>query len=163
MKTLLLMRHAKSSWNATYLNDYERPLKRRGKIDAAQIAKILETQNLFPDLILSSTAKRAVQTVEILIKTINYENEVIYVDNLYLGDLNDFIDALTLVTPGVESVMIVAHNPGLESYLQELTGDFESMPTASLALLELQVNTWEEVNLGTVGVLKGFWTPKTVA
>ena len=162
MKTLLLMRHAKSSWDNAYLTDHERPLKKRGKIDAARIAKIIETKSLVPDLILSSTAKRAVQTVETLTDVLDYHNQILYLEDLYLADFEIYIDVLKKVDSDLQTVMIIAHNPGLEDYLMALTGEPEIMPTASLAHLELPTNRWENINIGTIGKLTDFFTPKTI-
>ena len=94
MKTLLLMRHAKSSWKEENLSDHERPLKKRGRKDAKKIAKVIDKNDLFPELILSSTATRAMETVDVIVENLEYENEIRYLDELYMGEPEDFVNAL---------------------------------------------------------------------
>lgn len=160
MKTLLLMRHAKSSWKDPGLTDHERPLKKRGRKDAKRMAKIIEEKDLYPDLILSSSAVRAVETVEVLVENLGYENEIIYSDALYMGEPSDFIEALKTLDSDIEKVMIVAHNPGLEAYLQIIDGEIESLPTSALGHLVLSLEDWRELSFETMGDMVSIWTPK---
>jgi phosphohistidine phosphatase len=162
MKTLLLMRHAKSSWKDENLTDHARPLKKRGRKDAKHIAKIIDKNDLIPDLILSSTATRAAETVEIIVDSLDYDNEVIYLDDLYMGEPEEFIEALNSLDDEINTVMIVAHNPGLEAYLQIIDGEIEAMPTAALGYLVLNVESWKDVSFETMGDLIGFWTPRSI-
>ena len=162
MKKIFLMRHAKSSWKDPGLTDDERPLKKRGRKDAKRMAKVLEANDLFPDLILCSSARRAVETVEILVETLGYENEIIYSDTLYMGEPGDFIEALKTLDNDIETVMIVAHNPGLEAYVQIIDGEIESMPTAALGHMVLSLEDWQELSFETLGDMVGYWTPKTL-
>jgi phosphohistidine phosphatase len=162
MKTLLLMRHAKSSWKDEALPDHERPLKKRGRKDAKRMAKVIEKNNLVPDLILTSSAKRAVETVDIVAENLGYQNEIIYSDALYMGEPGDFVEALKTLDKHYDKVMIVGHNPGLEAYLQIVDGDIEAMPTASLGYLVIGLDEWKEISFETMGDLIGFWTPKSL-
>lgn len=160
MKNLLLMRHAKSSWKDEKLKDHERPLKKRGFKDTKLIAKEIKKNNLVPDLILASTAQRVKETVETFVETIDFKNELIYSDKLYMGEPQDFIKILKKQANDFDTVMIVAHNPGLETYLQIVDGEIEAMPTAALGHLVLAIDSWEEISLESMGKLTGFWTPK---
>lgn len=160
MKTLLLMRHGKSSWKDDTLADHERPLKKRGRKDAKRIAKEILKHDLMPELILSSSAVRARETVEILTENLDYQNKIIYSDKLYMGEPQDFIDALQETTEHEGIVMIVAHNPGLEAYLQIIDGEIESLPTGGLGYLLLAIDDWKDLSLDTMGDLIGFWKPK---
>lgn len=162
MKTLLLMRHAKSSWKDPGLTDHERPLKKRGRKDTKHIARVIEKNDLFPDLILSSSARRAVETVEVLVDVLGYENEIIYSDALYMGEPGDFIEALKTLDNDYEKVMIVAHNPGLEAYVQIIDGEIEALPTAALGQMVLSLEDWQEISFETMGDMLGYWTPKTL-
>ena len=154
------MRHAKSSWKDDSLEDHERPLKKRGRKDAKRIAKVIHKNDLVPDLILSSSAVRSRETVEIVIKTLDYENKVEFSEKLYMGEPQDFIDALCNLSQELDTVMIVGHNPGLEAYLQIIDGEIESVPTAGLGYLVLAIDDWKEISLDTMGDLIGFWKPK---
>ena len=160
MKTLLLMRHAKSSWKDENLKDHERPLKKRGRKDSKRIAKVIEKNNLVPDLILCSTATRARQTVDVVVETLSFNNQIVYSDNLYMGEPQDLIKALSQLDNANNSVMIVAHNPGLEAYLQIIDGEIEAVPTAALGYLVLVLDDWKDISFDTMGDLLGFWKPK---
>lgn len=160
MKNLLLMRHAKSSWKDDSLEDHERPLKKRGRKDAKRIAKVIHKNELVPDLILSSSAVRSRETVDIIVQTLDYSNRIEFSDELYMGEPQDFIHALSSLSKEYDTVMIVAHNPGLEAYLQIIDGEIESVPTAGLGYLVLAIEDWKEISLDTMGDLIGFWKPK---
>ncbi len=160
MKNLLLMRHAKSSWKDDSLEDHERPLKKRGRKDSIRMARVIADNNLTPDLILSSTAVRARETVEILAKELAYSGQILFSDELYMGEPQDFVSALGEISDDPNTVMIVAHNPGLEAYLQIIDGEIESVPTACLGHLVLVLDAWQEISLETMGDLIGLWKPK---
>jgi phosphohistidine phosphatase len=160
MKTLLLMRHTKSSWKDESLSDHERPLKKRGKKDAKLIAKEIKKNDLIPDLILSSSAVRAKETVEILEDVLDYKGKTEYIDELYMGEPQNFIDALKEVDNKNNAVLIVGHNPGLEAYLQIIDGEIEAVPTGGLGYLVLVLEDWKDISLETMGDLIGFWRPK---
>ncbi len=160
MKTLLLMRHAKSSWKDESLADHERPLKKRGKKDAKLIAKVIKKKNLIPDLILSSSAVRTKETVEVLTDALDFDGEIIYSDELYMGEPPDFVNALKDIDNQYETVLIVGHNPGLEAYLQIIDGEIEAVPTGGLGYLVLALEDWKDISMETMGDLIGFWKPK---
>lgn len=163
MKTLLLMRHAKSSWKDDSLNDHERPLKKRGRKDAKLIAKVIEKKDLVPDLILCSTAVRAKETAEIVVEKLGYEKEIRYLRDLYMCEPEDFIEKLQELENSFEKVMLIAHNPGLEAYLQIVDGEIEALPTSALAYMVLAVDDWADLTIESMGDLIGFWTPKELA
>jgi phosphohistidine phosphatase len=154
------MRHGKSSWKDEDLPDHERPLKKRGRKDTKRIAKEILKHDLMPDLILSSTATRARETVEILTENLETQIRVQFVETLYMGEPQDFIEVLKDLNNDDNIVMIVAHNPGLEAYLQIIDGEIESLPTAGLGYLLLALDDWKEISLDTMGDLIGFWKPK---
>ena len=160
MKNLLLMRHGKSSWKNDSLADHERPLKKRGRKDSKRIAKVINKNKLVPDLILTSSAKRAKETAEVVIETLSYDKQVVYSDELYMGEPQDFISLLSDLDNELNTVMIVAHNPGLEAYLQIIDGEIEALPTAGLGHLVLAIDQWRDISFDTMGDLIGFWTPK---
>ena len=160
MKNLLLMRHGKSSWKDDSLEDHERPLKKRGRRDSKLIAKVIKKNNLIPDLILSSSATRAKETTEIVVENLDQNIGVVYSDKLYMGEPQDYLDTLHDLSDDLQTVMIVAHNPGLEAYLQIIDGDIESIPTAGLGHLVLAIDHWQDISFETMGDLVGFWRPK---
>ncbi len=160
MKTLLLMRHAKSSWKDTDVADHERPLNKRGRSDAPRMGQLLCDRELVPQVILSSSAARARQTAEALIKTSGFQGEISYLDRLYLAEADEYISALRELPDTIERVMVIGHNPGLESLLQVLSRRIESLPTAVIAHLVLPISRWSELSAETDGELVEIWRPK---
>lgn len=157
------MRHAKSSWAQANLADHDRPLKKRGKMDAPRMGELLLDEDLVPDLIISSSAKRAVATAKAAAEACDYAGEILVTRNFYQADPDTYIDELQGTTNQVSAVMVVGHNPGMEEFLEELTGVWERLPTAAIAVVNLPVNKWEELNEMTRGRLMNLWTPKSIA
>ena len=158
MKTLLLMRHAKSSWKDADLADHERPLNKRGKKDAPFMGEVLKEKELLPQKILASTALRVRQTVEGLAQS-GFAGEVEFLDSYYLAEPEAYLEGLRGLPDTIERAMILAHNPGLEGLLQKLTGRIESLATGSLAYLSLPIPTWAELQDGTEGELVELFNP----
>ena len=160
MKTLLILRHAKSSWKKPGLTDYDRPLNKRGKLDAPHIGELIGKKALIPDLIVSSSAKRARQTANRVAQACGYQNEVRLEDDLYLAYPDVIIRTLKFLPDKLNLVMIVGHNPGVEELLRLLTGCEEAMSTAALAHIILPIRDWSEMNGQATGELVNLWYPK---
>lgn len=162
MKTLLILRHAKSSWNHPELSDYDRPLNGRGKRDAPRMGKHLRQEGLIPDRILTSSAKRARKTASKVAKTCGYTDKVKKLDAFYDTVPGVYFETLQALSNKYQCVMVVGHNPTMEQLVSHLTGRIKRMPTAALAHIEIPIEHWEELNLYTKGVLVNLWTPKTL-
>ncbi len=160
MKTLLLMRHAKSSWKDTDLPDHERPLNKRGRRDAPMMGELLAERELIPERILSSSALRARQTAELLAETAGYTGTITYLDRLYMAEVDEYINVLNDLPDDVDPALLIGHNPAMETLLQMLSGKIESLPTAVIALLRLPIESWAELTLNTQGELAEIWRPK---
>ncbi len=160
MKTLLILRHAKSSWDDPAMADHERPLNTRGRMAAPQIARLLRDEGLLPHHILCSTAVRARQTVELLAEESGYSGPVEYREDLYLASPWRCLAALGELPAACATAMLVGHNPGLEELLQGLTGEEEHLPTAALAQVQLDVAEWGELSTQTRAALVNLWRPK---
>jgi phosphohistidine phosphatase len=160
MKTLLLLRHAKSSWNNKSLCDHDRPLNQRGQKDAPRVGVWLSEAGLVPDLVLSSTAVRAQTTARLMVESAGYAGEIQLKRDLYHADCDDFLEALHGLDGTVTSVLVVGHNPGLEEFLELLTGQHDAMPTAALAHIELSIEDWRNLTRKTQGRLVQLWRPK---
>ncbi len=158
-KTLMLLRHAKSSWKDKHLKDFDRPLKKKGEETAELIGKILAHGDFLPDLVLSSPAKRAKETIEIVIKHADLKGTTQFLDAFYMAEPGDYIQALRELPDKVNCVMVVGHNPGLEALLQMLEGKVNALSTGALAILELEMTHWADLNSSTVGKLSKFWDP----
>ena len=162
MKTLLILRHAKSSWNYPELSDYDRPLNKRGKRDAPRMGKFLREQKLTPDRILTSSAKRARRTASKVAKACGYEGKVKKLDTFYDAVVGVYFETLQAVPKKYERVMVVGHNPTMEQLVGYLTGQIHRMPTAALAHIELPIQHWKALDVNTEGTLANLWTPKTL-
>lgn len=160
MKTLLILRHAKSSWKDAALSDHERPLNKRGHRDAPRMGKLLTEKNLIAQLIIGSSAERVRETIAHVCEASGYKGEILYSDKLYLGEPEDYLKVLKAVDDRYERVMVVGHNPGLEELLELLTGKEHSMPTAALAQVELPIKQWQELNDMVNGTLIELWLPR---
>lgn len=163
MKTLLLMRHAKSSFKEGEIPDFERPLSKRGEKDAPRMGKMLKDKDLTPDLILSSTAQRASQTAELVAEKCKYEREIVFVNDFYLGEPDAYLNALhDLGEENTEVVLVIGHNPGLESLLQLMTDKVASLPTSAIAHLGLPIRTWKSLSNEIIADLKHIWLPRDI-
>jgi phosphohistidine phosphatase len=160
MKTVLLMRHAKSSWKDPGLADHDRPLNKRGKRDAPRMGKLLNEEELIPDIIYCSTARRAKSTVDGLLNSCDFNGEVKYSGSLYHGGPDDFFEVLSSLPDVIQSVMLVGHNPGMEYFLDLICGVKEHMPTAAVAIISFPVENWAEIKNGEDGELVHLWKPR---
>ena len=160
MKTLLVLRHAKSSWDDPALDDHERPLNERGQRDAPRMGQLVREYGLLPDVVVSSDAVRARLTAEAVAKAARYPGEILLDPRLYMAGPADILSLLPTVPGNAETVMIVGHNPGLEKLVEQLTGERQDLPTAALAQIGLPIDQWCDLKLSTRGTLVGLWRPE---
>ena len=161
MKTLLLMRHAKSSWKDKDIIDHERPLNKRGKTDAPLMGKLIKDKELTPELILCSSAKRTVLTaVDVMDKAKVNKKKLRLLDSLYLAEPEVYLKELCELPDDIERVLVIGHNPGLEGLLQILSGRIESLPTGAIAYLSVPITTWKELTDTTEVELIALYRPK---
>ena len=160
MKRLLVLRHAKSSWSNRFQADHDRPLNERGKWDAPRMGRWLARQALIPDLIISSTAERALTTAEQVALHSGYAGELQVTAAFYLAAPATYIDVLAKTGGTADLVMVVGHNPGMEQLVERLGGRAAGMPTAAVACIELPINAWSELGFNSQGTLKHHWIPK---
>jgi phosphohistidine phosphatase len=160
MKKLLILRHAKSSWDLPELADHDRPLAKRGKRDSFRMGDLAKEEGLSPDLILSSTAKRARSTAKRFAEANDYDCKIRFTRDLYLAGAEDYINLLRGLDSDLDCVMVVGHNPGLEELLSTLTGESQWMPTTALAQVELPIQQWKELTEEVEGKLVNYWRPR---
>jgi phosphohistidine phosphatase len=160
MKTLLILRHAKSSWDDPELPDHDRPLTDRGKKEARRVGQFLQARGLVPDLVVSSTARRARKTAKRAAKACDYLGEIVVDGRLYQATLSQFVAVLREVGNEHATVLVVGHNPGVEELVKHLTGQAEPMPTAALAEVSLDIDDWQSLSDITGGKLVQVWRPK---
>lgn len=147
MKTLYLIRHAKSSWDDTNQSDFERPLNKRGEHDAPIMAKILNGNNYKPGLLLSSPANRAYTTAQIFAEELKYPLDSIITDaRIYEAGIRELLTVIREIDDRIQTAFLFGHNPGLTS-LTNLLGDkyIPEMPTCAIAGLTFDINSWVKV------------------
>ena len=161
MKTLYLARHAKSSWKYPQLDDFERPLNKRGRKSAPFMGEVLKELKVSPDLIISSPANRAATTARIIAAKIDYPLENIgYSEAIYQFSEGTLIQVVKQIDADVINAMVVGHNPGLNG-LANYLGDqpVSNIPTAGVYCLELKIASWTKIR-ENCGKLKFFEYPK---
>lgn len=160
MKTLLILRHAKSSWKQPALDDHDRPLSPRGARDAPRMGALLRRRGLTPDLIVSSTAVRARTTANRVADRSGCGGGVRLDRRLYLARPETIAAVAGDLGGGATRLLVVGHNPGLEELVARLTGAAEILPTAALAQVRLPIDAWSGLSTSTRGALVGLWRPR---
>lgn len=144
-RRLIVMRHAKSSWDHPGLSDHRRPLNGRGRGDAPRIAEALLEEGWVPEVVISSDSTRTRETWELMAPVFDDEPEVIWDHNLYHAGVDEVYQALLALDDDVQTVMVLGHNPGWESVVSHFAGVYETMTTANAALLEGEGDSWPDV------------------
>ncbi len=159
MKELLILRHAKSSWKDASLSDHERPLKKRGRKAAPRMGRLLAAEGLVPDAVLSSTAVRARGTARRAAEAAGFEGEIELREALYHASPDGILREVAGVPDAAERLLVVGHNPGMESLVARLAGMHYRFPTAALAHFRLDADRWADVPSARAH-LAGFWLPR---
>jgi len=155
MKQLLLIRHAKSSWNDPSQNDVDRPLNKRGKKDAPKMAERLLDKKIKIDAFLSSPAERALDTCIYFAKAYDVKKkEIIQIPELYNAQVENFYKVVSEVDNSFDAIALLSHNPGITEFVNELTDvHIDDMPTCSIFAVKADIKKWEEFTEGE----KLFW------
>ena len=156
MKRLTLIRHAKSDWSVAAQSDFERPLNRRGEKAAPLMGNRLAERGFTPDLMISSPAKRARQTVELIAAELGYPlGKIEFGEGIYDAGLKTLVNLLQNLDNRYGNVLLIGHNPGfseLGQWLSEQSPDW--LPTCGLLELELAVDQWSAVSPGCATLLR---------
>jgi len=150
MKTALILRHAKSGWDNMHQPDHERTLNERGQQDAPRMGELILREQLTPDTIVSSTAQRARETAEAVAVTSQFAGEIIYDDNLYLAPPQVYLDLLQAM-------------PDENQRVSRLTGQPTTMPSAALAHVQWELDSWQDLAQADTATLRNFWIPRELA
>lgn len=150
MKTLYILRHAKSSWDNPDLDDFQRPLNDRGEKDAPRMGKRLRKENISPDLICSSPATRALTTAQLVAEELDYKAKSILEEpKLYHAGGDTILDVVRGFDDKHKAIMIVGHNPGLTEFANDLLNEeIDNIPTAGFVAARLNINEWKEARWG---------------
>lgn len=161
MKTLFLLRHGKSDWDANYVGDHQRPLAGRGQKASARIGKYLTRTDQVPELVICSTALRTQQTLELVMDAGDWKDvDVIYDQTVYLASYDQMISRIKALPDDHERVMFVGHEPTTSLLAGQLIGGASiQFPTAAIARIDLNVVHWKSCRSG-VGTLRWFIIPK---
>jgi phosphohistidine phosphatase len=158
MKTLLILRHAKSSWKHPELSDHDRPLNKRGKHDAPLMGQLFKEKKISPDLIISSTAVRAKDTALAVAEGVGYNKEIIFDTTLYSANPDAYIKAISNVSDNdkdYSTILVIGHNPGLEKLIEVLTGEMHELATCELAVIEMPTKKWSNLNTRQGKLIEG--------
>ena len=148
MKQLLIARHAKSSWDDFSIEEHERPILEKGKQKSKKVAAALKQKIIQPDLIISSTAKRAKETAIILSEELGYPIEDIrYENRIYHADADDIFDELFGLDDSIASVMVVGHNPTLTDLVNHFSKSMiDNLPTSAVAAVTFKATQWKKIS-----------------
>jgi phosphohistidine phosphatase len=163
MKTLYLVRHAKSSWDDISLGDFDRPLNERGKADAPRMGKRLKDKNIHPNVMISSGAKRAHATAKRIAEVLNFPKDAIKTDRtLYHAEPEQILEVIKAIADMNDSVMVFGHNPGLTDFVNQFGSDVEidNIPTCGIVALRFQIDSWNKLSPKS-GILLFFDYPKS--
>ena len=162
MKTLILIRHAKSSWKDASLADRDRPLNKRGKRDAPEMGRRLAARGGAPDLIVSSPATRALATARVIAEAVGYPVDGIREDErIYMASPAELLEAIRGLDDGHERVFLFGHNPGLTELVNELSEPaLDNVPTCGVVELRLAADRWADLSPDKVQ-RADFDTPKS--
>ena len=146
MKTLLLIRHAKSSWDTPSQKDFDRPLNDRGHHDAPAMAERLLDKGIKIDAFISSTANRALTTARYFARKYNVsEHQIIKAPELYDAPFDVFYDVIRKIDDNFDSVAIFAHNPGITGFANDLTKtQIDNMPTCGIFAVQTDIAHWKD-------------------
>jgi phosphohistidine phosphatase len=161
VRTLYLLRHAKSSWKDASLSDFERPLKRRGREAAELVGERLAQEKLKNPVLICSPALRTRETAELVLQSAKLRVEERWDERIYEASLRDLLQVVSEIPDDKKVVILIGHNPGFEELLAFLTGESLRMPTAALAKITFDVS-WKDIEPRS-GKLDWFVTPKALA
>lgn len=148
-RTLIIVRHAKSSWVDQNLSDYQRPLNQRGLNDAPFMAKVMSEAEAKPDRIISSGALRALTTANEYAKAFGMNSSDVQVDDkIYEASVADLIEVINTFDDSWERVLIFGHNPGFSYLTQYLCGEMVQLPTNGVVCMEIELDSWEHLGHG---------------
>jgi phosphohistidine phosphatase len=163
LKKLYLVRHAEADNSGSIPQDFYRPLTSRGLMDSARMGRKLAEDGVKPDLIISSTAERAIRTAETFADQLNYDTEnTVFDETLYEGRMQEYMAVVNGILPEKNEVMIFAHNPIMSFLVEYLSHeDIGSMPTCSVFGIEFEANAWAEISKGS-GKRINYYSPNHV-
>ena len=146
MKKLYIIRHAKSSWKDLTLDDFDRPLNKRGRLNAPAMGKRLKKRKVMPDLILSSPALRAKVTAEVIASKVKYTQEIIYNKDIYDADIETIHQILTEIDDENGVVFLFGHNSNLDMLTKHYIKFDKNIPTCGVVEIDFKCDSWHDIS-----------------
>ena len=155
MKTLYVIRHAKSSWEPSFLHDFDRKLNARGKADALVMASRLKEKGMFPDFVVCSPAKRALKTAKRFMKVFDVPSSFITQEKqLYLPKLENIYDIIFSFTEDKQQIFLFTHNPGITEFVNDVANaKIINIPTSGIVAITFNNLKWNQITSGSGQVL----------
>ncbi len=163
MKTLCILRHGKSSWDNTNIDDFSRPLQNKGIERTKKITSFINNNALIPDIIITSSAQRAISTANILANNLSNKTNIIVDNAFYNAQITDYIKTIINLPPKYNIALIVGHNPTLvelANYLQTMQ-TIQWIPTSALVVIEFKTKNWDMIEKAE-SILTHFVKPKSL-
>ncbi len=162
-KTLLLARHAKSSWKSPGLADHDRPLNKRGKHDAPVMGNYVKSKYHCPNIILSSTALCAITTAKMMAHEMEYDcDKILTKKEIYGAWPHQLLEIIQSMNNSIESAMIIGHNPTMTELIEEITNHgISNVPTCGIAIIQFQTQSWSDIG-DCPAILQDFIYPKLI-
>lgn len=145
MKRLMILRHAKSSWDNPDLSDFDRPLNARGRTAAPFMGRLIAERGYLPEMIVSSPAKRASETAALVRENAGISAAAQFDERIYEASPQALRQVVSETPDSVNSLMIIGHNPGMEGFVRFLTGELLPIPTAALSIIDLDIEKWADL------------------
>ena len=162
MKSIIIFRHGKSDWNATYDRDHDRPLSKRGFKAAIKMGKYLAKINQIPNQVISSSSTRTKNTAKLAIKHGNWDSKYSIESKIYGGSSETLLELVHLLDNEINSICLVGHEPTCSSFISLCTFHSQRFTTASMAKINFKSNTWNKIEFGD-GTLDWIKSPKELS
>ena len=164
MKSVILFRHGKSDWGANYNHDHDRPLSKRGVRDAKKMGKLLSKKVEVPGLVISSTALRTRDTIELAVKSGGWSTIIKYEKSIYGASLEKLLNILKEQDNKYQCICLVGHEPIFSSFIEKVKGQsIIKFPTGAIGKVSFDTKKWNEINLTSYKCeLKWFFKPKEI-
>ena len=159
MKKLYIIRHAKSSWKDMNLDDFDRPLNKRGKLNAPLMGEVLRSRGIKPDIILSSPALRAKTTAKTIAQILDYSHKILFIKEIYEASSSELNNIVKKLDKKHDVAFLLGHNPGFNDLVYDYVGLYENIPTCGVVEIVFDCEKWSKID-STNAKLISFDYPK---
>ncbi len=146
MKKIYIIRHAKSSWKDLNLDDFDRPLNKRGRFDAPLMGEKLKSKNIMPDIVISSSALRTKLTAQTITQKVGYTKDILFSKDLYESSASVIYDKLSNLDDRYKTVFLFGHNTGINEFVEKYVEFYENVPTCGVVEIDFNCASWKEIS-----------------